>query len=173
MKRSATMNTRRSWALIVWLLAAATLSLGIASSASAATNTTVTMTFTEPLIADGHQGCTADDTNCGRGEVRPLGTATETVLFGGACGGSCDRRTIVLPQGSIFIDETASDFTCPGACAGNSYPHVVPPFAAVLTDVVVGGTGLFAGATGTLSGTVVGAGWHGQIKLLGTLTVQS
>jgi hypothetical protein len=131
------------------------------------------MTFTEPLIADGHQGCTADDTNCGLGLVRPFGLARETVLFGGACGGICDLRTINLPQGSIYLDETASDFTCPGACGSQSYPHVVPPFDGVLTDVVVGGTGAFAGATGNLSGTVVGAGWHGQIQLAGTIALLS
>jgi hypothetical protein len=131
------------------------------------------MTFTEPLIADGHQGCTADDTNCGLGEVHPFGLARETVHFGGACSGTCDLRTINLPQGSIYIDETGSDFTCPGACGAQSDPHVFPPFEGVLTDVVVGGTGAFAGATGNLSGTVVAAGWHGQIQIAGTLALAS
>ena len=41
------------------------------------------------------------------------------------------------------------------------------------SDVIVGGTGIFSGATGTLSGTVVGAGWHGQIQLAGTITLAS
>lgn len=167
------MKTRRPWALTVWLLAGATLGLGIASSASAATNTTVKMTFTEPLIADGHQGCTADDTNCGRGEVHPFGLATETILFGGGCGGACDLRTINLPQGTIYLDETASDFTCPGACGSQSFPHVSPPFEGVLTDVVMGGTGIFAAAAGSLTGTVVAAGWHGQIQLTGTVALAS
>jgi hypothetical protein len=164
-------NGKRTSALIVAVaLAAATAG---AMTASAATSVGVTMTFTEPLIADGHQGCTADDTNCGLGQVHPFGLARETIQFGGGCGGTCDLRTINLPQGSIYIDETASDFTCPGACGGRSYPHVFPPFEAVLTDVVVGGTGTFTGATGNLSGTVVAAGWHGQIQLGGTIALPS
>jgi hypothetical protein len=174
MNRNATARgATLSLALLVCLVAASALATTLAPAASAATSVAVTMTFTEPLIADGHQGCTADDTNCGRGEVHPFGLATETILFGGGCGGTCDLRTINLPEGAIYLDETASDFTCPGACGGQSYPHGFTPFEAVLTDVVVGGTGLFAGATGNLSGTVVGAGWHGQIQIAGTLALAS
>jgi hypothetical protein len=143
--------------------------------ASGATNTvSVRMTFTEPVMADSQALCPdLHDTNCGRGVVHPYGLAHETLAFFAGCSGACDVRTINLPEGSIFSEETASDFSCPGACGSQSYPHVNPPFRATLTDVIVGGTGIFAGATGTLVGTVVGAGWHGQIELSGTITLGS
>ena len=57
-KHAIARNTTRSLALIVWLVAASTLTASLASASSAATSVAATMTFTEPLIADGHQGCT-------------------------------------------------------------------------------------------------------------------
>jgi hypothetical protein len=144
--------------------------------AAAVNNTvSVSMTFTEPLVAGWPGPAPCPDigfgTNCGSGEVRPFGHATETIAFGVGCGGACDVRTINLPQGSIFTEESASGFSCPGACGSQSYPHINPPLSATLTDVIVGGTGIFVGATGTLVGTVVAAGWHGQIQLSGTITL--
>ena len=38
------------------------------------------------------------------------------IAFGAGCGGTCDLRTINLAGGSIFIEETFSDFSCPGVC---------------------------------------------------------
>jgi hypothetical protein len=143
--------------------------------ASGATNTvSVRMTFTEPVMADSQELCPdLHDTNCGRGVVHPYGLAHETLAFFAGCSGACDVRTINLSDGSIFSEETASDFSCPGACGSQSYPRINPPFTATLTDVIVGGTGIFAGARGILVGTVVGAGWHGQIELAGTVTLAS
>jgi hypothetical protein len=53
------------------------------------------MTFLEPIVPDIHSGCGVVDVRpCGHGQVAPYGQATETIVFGGACGGSCDLRTI-------------------------------------------------------------------------------
>jgi len=79
--------------------------------------------------------------------VIPFGQATETIEFG-ACGEGCDFRTINLAGGSIFIEETFSNGDCPGACQ----PNKAEPASGTLTDVIVGGTGIFEGATGTLTG---------------------
>jgi hypothetical protein len=92
--------------------------------------------------------------------VIPLGHATETIEFGAACGGTCDLRTISLAGGSIFAEETFSDPACPGVCQ----PNPAEPSSGTLTDVVVGGTGIFTGATGTLTGSVRAAGPQSQIK---------
>lgn len=129
-------------------------------------NTTldVHMTFTEPIV---NKDCEVQDGFCGSGEVVPLGHATETIEFGAGCGGTCDLRTINLDGGSIFIEETFSDFDCPGSCHGGGYGN---PASGTLTDVIVGGTLIFEGATGTLSGTVRAAGLQSQIKLSGTIT---
>jgi hypothetical protein len=164
----------RKVGLIAGIVAAAIVTALIPMSAAAATDVSVSMTFTEPLIADAAHLCPdLHDTNCGRGVVHPYGLADETVAFFAGCGGECAIRTINLPQGSIVTEETATDFSCPGACDSHSYPHVAPPFSATLTGVIVDGTGIFAGATGTLVGTVVADGWHGQIQLAGTITLAS
>jgi hypothetical protein len=157
---------------IVFLLGLVALSAAFASQAAAGTTTiSVSMTFTESLIAGPVQGCTVHDGNCGSGEVIPLGHATETIAFFAGCGGACDFRTINLANGSIFMLETAGDFSCPGACT-SQFPHG-GAFSATLTDVIVGGTGIFSGATGALSGTVRSAAYEGQIKLAGTITLQT
>ena len=72
---------------------------------------------------------------------------------------------IVLENGTLIVDETYSP-----DCLRGCNPDV---FTGVLTDVIVGGTGAYAGASGTLSGTVratVGVAIH--IKLSGTLALR-
>ena len=150
------------------VLAVVVPALGLAAGPSVP----VRMTLTEPLKAGwpGAEPCpdVGIDVNCGSGEVIPFGHATHIVSIG-ACGETCNFRRIDLPQGSIFLVETASDFSCPGACVPEFPPP--PPFALSLSAVVVGGLGSFGGATGNLSGSVKGAGWHAQIKFAGTITL--
>ena len=144
------------------------LSLVFAQQAQAATTIPVKMTFTEPIIPAVKSGDCAvfPDGFCGMGAVIPFGHATETIEFG-ACGPVCDFRTVNLAEGSIFIVETFSDPECPGACQ----PNPAFPGSGTLTDVIVGGTGIFEGATGTLTGTVRAAGPQSQIKLSGSITL--
>jgi hypothetical protein len=153
---------------ITFLFGLVVLSLAFASPAAAATAIPVKMTFTEPVIPMIKSGDCAvfPEDFCGQGEVIPFGQATETIEFG-ACGEGCDFRTINLAEGSIFIEETFSDPACPGACQ----PNPAQPSSGTLTDVIVGGTGIFEGATGTLVGTVRAAGPANQIKLSGTITL--
>ena len=85
----------------------------------------------------------------------PLGQATEIVVFGAGCAGTCDLRTVYLAGGSLILDETGTGGTCPGrACR----PGPLELGRGNLADVVVGGTGIYEGATGTLTGTVRLAG---------------
>jgi hypothetical protein len=152
------------------LAAAALVVLGgvFASQAAAATSVPVSMTFTEPILLDIRQGCAVfPDGFCGIGQVVPLGHATETIVFGGACGGACDLRTVSLPGGSIVLHEFFSDPTCPGKCQ----PNPAEPSSGTLTDVIVGGSGAFAGASGTVTGSVSAAALTSMIKLSGTLTL--
>jgi hypothetical protein len=145
-----------------------------AAQAMAATTVPVSMTFTEPLVPAASGGCNLETSSCGHGQVRPFGQATETIVFF-ACGNNpeCDVRTINLASGSIFIHEFFSNGTCPGACQ----PNPALPAGGTVTDVIVGGTGQFAGATGNLSGSVTVAGGIGiqgggtMIKLSGTITL--
>ena len=122
-----------------------------AAQATASTAQFVSMTFAEPI----HPSVTCPgfpDVSCGSGEVKPLGQATETVVFGAGCGGTCDLRTITLAGGSIIANETATDGSCPAGDVCRPGPLEVG--AVTITDVIVGGTGTYTGATGTLTGTV-------------------
>lgn len=150
------------------LVAAVTAtSLAFASHAAASTTTSVRMTFTEPIVPAFKSGTcpVVPEGFCGSGEVIPLGHATEMIAFGAGCGGACDLRTINLAGGSIFIEENFSNEACPGVCQ----PNPAEPSSGTLADAVIGGTGIFSGATGSLSGTVRAAGLQSQIKLSGTL----
>jgi hypothetical protein len=143
-------------------------SLALAPQALAGTTSVSTsMTFAEPIIPGQVSGCPISpmDGLCGSGEVIPFGLAHETVLFGGACAGECDLRTINLAAGSIFTHELFSNPTCP-VCGE---PGRGQPAAGTVSDSIVGGTGLFAGATGSLSGSVHAAGTAGVAQLSGTI----
>jgi hypothetical protein len=71
-----------------------------------------------------------------------------------------------MSVGSIYMHENASNPTCKGACAS---PAALPG-GLTLTDVVVGGSGLFAGASGNLSGNVFGEGPQSTVTLTGAIT---
>ena len=143
----------------------------LAAQSTADTRVSVSMTFTEPIVPAIKSGdCPVSPEGlCGRGEVIPFGQASEIIDFGAACGGACDFRTIILAEGSIFIEETFSNFQCRGSC----HPNPAEPVTGTLTDVIVGGTGVFQGATGTLAGSVKAAGLESQVQLSGTITLAS
>jgi hypothetical protein len=138
-------------AYVVALLFVSSLIGGVvADPAAATTSVAVRMTFAEPVHPNVITGCAVfPEGFCGSGEVIPFGQATETIAFGAGCGGTCDLRTIVLHDGTLTLEETAIG-RCLGACG--TYP--VEGGYADLTDTIVAGTGIFGGATGTLTGTV-------------------
>jgi hypothetical protein len=154
------------------LLAGVLGSLAFASQAAAATaGVSVSMTLAEPIQPGLVSGCPISpmDGLCGSGEVIPFGHATDTVIFGaGTCPG-CDQRTINLPEGSLIFDELFSNPTCP-VCG---IPGRGQPAAGTVSDKVLSGTGIFAGASGRLSGHVHAAGTAGITKLSGTLILAS
>ena len=159
---------------LVFLLGVVVLFAVLAQQAAAGTTTvSVSMSFTEPIVQNIRSGCpvffSGEGGFCGNGIVVPFGHARETIQFGGACGGACDFRTVNVVGGSIYIDEFFSNPGCPGSCQ----PNPAEPGSGTLNDVVVGGTGMFAGATGNLSGSVTSAAAESAIKLSGTITLQT
>jgi len=151
-----------------------TFLLAFASLARAGPTTVpVSLTFAEPIQPGLVQNCPISPQNglCGSGQVIPFGHATETVIFGAGCSGSCDLRTINLPGGSITSNEFFSDFSCPaGKC---DHPGRGFPASGNVDDVIVSGTGVFFGASGDLSGSVHAAGTAGITHLSGAITLQS
>ena len=156
--------------------AACVVLLAGAGQASASTTVAWQATFAEPIGGPVHSpfACPANsDCSSGSGQVIGLGQAQDLVVFQ-ACGSTCDVRTLTFADGStIVMHEVFSNFQTPG----NS-DHPTPrsrakygnPFTGDLNDTIVGGTGRFAGATGTAAGTVHVAGGIATSTLSGTVT---
>ena len=146
------------------------LSPAFASPALAATTTPVSMTLVEAVAPGASAGCAVLQNGtglCGHGQVSPYGQATEIVMFSGGCGDNCFVHTITLAGCEITFTTTETSRDCPGVCQ----PNPGEPFSAALTSVVVGGTGQFTGAGGTLTGSVTHAGAVAVVQLSGTITL--
>jgi hypothetical protein len=132
----------------------------------------VTIKLVEPLKAPPFTFPTCPDigvdVNCGTGEFRPFGQASEIVSIG-ACGEDCTARWITVQGGALALRETLSDASCPGACV-SQWPHG-GAFSGTLHADVIDGSGIFAGATGTLTGSLNAAAWQAQITYSGTITL--
>jgi hypothetical protein len=162
------LKRRKTLAIVAGALAAA---LSVPAVAAASTTYAVSAHFVEP-IAPPTDCPAAPEGFCGRGRVTPFGRATDMIAFGAGCSGACDIRTIYLSSGTLVLAETFSNPGCPGSC----HPNPASPASGSLTDVVLSGTGIFAGATGTLTGSVKAAGdWipagQSQVTLSGTLVL--
>jgi hypothetical protein len=149
------------------------VALSTTGLASASTSVDWKATFPEQFGGPNHSpfSCAAGD-SCGSGQVTGLGQAQDVIVFGGGCGGACDVRTLTFADGStIVMDETDSNPRTPGnstqAQPENSYGS---PITFDLSDTIVGGTGRFAGASGTAGGQLKIAGATAIINLSGTVT---
>jgi hypothetical protein len=113
-------------------------------------------------------------TSCGTANLGQLGHGSSVVVFG-ACGLNCSVRTITLVDGSqlvIFEYGDMAGFTSPGNSGQEGYTAFGlpgnPQFLAITLEIV-GGTGQFAGASGTATGTVKVAGGIGIITVTGAI----
>ena len=146
----------------------ATVVLATAASAGASTTTSWQATFPEVFGGPVNSpfSC-APGTSCGRGEVVPFGQAQDVIMFNG-CGNGCDVRTLTFADGStIVMHESGSNPREPANFNPNSFGN---PFRLDLSDVIVGGSGRFAGATGSATGEVKLQGGLAVIMLSGTIT---
>jgi hypothetical protein len=163
--------TMRSLRLLVAGAAVLVAAVSV-TAAPAANSTAVTIKLVEPLKAGpiGNESCPdiGLSVNCGNGEARPFGQASEIVSLG-ACGENCSIRWITMQGDTVVLRETLSDLSCPGACVPE-WPHGAP-FSGTLTAEIIDGWGVFAGATGTLTGSVKVAAWEAQITYSGTITL--
>jgi hypothetical protein len=158
------------WRLSVVVALVAT-SLGIfAPQATADSTIQVSMTLTEPSVPSENGGCpVAPEGFCGAGLAIPFGRVSDMIDFEAGCGGACDLRTLTFAEGTLTLEEVFSDEACPGGCGG--YRGSGGPVSGTLTDTVIGGTGVFTGATGVLAGTVKAAGKTSLVKLVGEITI--
>lgn len=159
--------------LFTILALAFVVALGAAGMAGASTTVSWRATFPETFGGPNHSPFVcAPGTSCGSGQVTGLGQAQDVIAFD-ACGPGCSVRTLTFADGStLVLHESFSNFQTPGN-SGNAPGQMVGygnPFTLDLTDTIVGGTGRFAGASGTASGQVKVAGGTAIISLQGTVT---
>ena len=89
--------------------------------------------------------------SCGSATISKLGhVANQCVVFD-ACGPNCHVRTITFDDGTLLIHESVVGAVSPGnsSAAGPNAPIFLE-----ITQTIVGGTGRFAGATGSGTGRV-------------------
>ncbi len=122
--------------------------LAVAAPATAGTTLKYHATFVENGAA---QAVCAPGTQCGSATISGLGhVAFQSVAFG-ACGANCHVRTITFDDGTLLIHESVVGVISPGnsSSAGDNAPDFLE-----ISQTIVGGTGIFAGATGSGSGRV-------------------
>jgi hypothetical protein len=146
----------------------------LASSAASATTFSYEATYVE------HFGECAPGTTCGSASFSQFGHSDNQVAVFNACGFGCHIRTVTFDDGStlvIRIEDQPSGFAF--TSPGNSGDHGAICFPGLsgnpqfldINETIVGGTGRFAGATGSGSGTVTLHGCTAIGKTSGTITL--
>jgi hypothetical protein len=167
------------------VLAVVTASVFVAAPGALAQTTTLQASFKESFGRARAHPCPAGADEfllCGTGTVAGFGEATsvtELVSIGDIdpetnCADVVWRRTITLEDGSTLTLIESGVVCFPGesvnsSSAGHSFGN---PFRFEGTFTIVGGTGIFAGATGTGTSRIRTAGDQGHSRLSGTITLR-
>jgi len=152
----------------------------VAIPASAATTFAYQATYVEAVGGPNQSpfSC-APGTSCGAASISGVGHSDDQVVQFNACGFGCHIRTVTFDDGStlvIRIEDQPSGFafTSPGNSGSHGYigfPMPGNPQFLEIEETFIGGTGSFAGATGSGSGTI---SLHGGVaigKTSGTITL--
>jgi hypothetical protein len=156
MERSITMKMLS----VALALASLAVMLVLAAPATASTQT-YHATFVEI-------GGAIPGASCGSATISELGHVAYQCVAFDACGPNCELRTITFDDGStLVIHESIVGVISPGdsAAAGANAPLFLD-----ITETIVGGTGRFAGATGSGTGRVNLAA-NALITTSGTITL--
>ncbi len=162
----------------VFTLAAVAAALVVAAQATAAT-VPYEATYVEPAPINTGFAC-APGTSCGTASISGLGHSDNQVVVFNACGFGCHIRTVTFDDGSTLVIRTEDQpsgfaFTSPGNSGSHGYIGFPgrpgnPQFLEI-TETIIGGTGRFAGATGSGTGTVALHGGMAIGKTSGTITL--
>lgn len=142
-------------------LAAGAVLLVLAAPATASTTLNYHATFVE---IDG----AIPGGSCGSATLSELGHVSHQCVEFDACGPNCEVRTITFDDGSTLVmHESIVGVESPGnsSAAGANAPLFLD-----ITQTIVGGTGRFAGATGSGAGRVNLAA-NALITASGTITL--
>jgi hypothetical protein len=128
----------------VFALAAIAACLVVASPAMAQTTVAYQATFVEN--GAGQVTC-PPGTACGSATISGFGHVAFQILAFDACGPNCNIRTITFADGStLLIQESAVELIFPGNRSA--------PLFLEISQTILGGTGIFEGATGSGTGRV-------------------
>lgn len=134
--------------------------LALAAPAAATTTEKYHATFVEV-------GGAVPGGSCGSATISQLGHVANQCVAFDACGPNCEVRTITFDDGStLVIHESIVGVISPG---GSSAAGANAPLFLEITQTIVGGTGRFAGATGSGTGRVNLAA-NAVITATGTIT---
>jgi hypothetical protein len=162
-------------------LATCVLVMGAATTAAAATTILYQATYVE-VVGGPNQSpfSCAPGTSCGSASISGIGQSDNQVVQFNACGFGCHLRTVTFGDGStllIKVEDQPSGFafTSPGNSGSNGYIGFPgrpgnPQFLEI-KETIIGGTGDFAGATGSGSGSVTLHGGVAIGKTSGTITL--
>jgi hypothetical protein len=159
----ATKKGRISMKLFGVALVAATVGvlLVLAAPAAAAMTQSYHATFVE--VGGGIPGG-----SCGSATISELGHIDNQCVVFDACGPNCEVRTITFGDGStLVIHESIVGVISPGE---SSSAGANAPLFLEITQTIAGGTGRFAGATGSGTGRVNLAA-NAVITASGTITL--
>jgi hypothetical protein len=161
-------------------LAALAAALVAAVPATAATTVSYQATYVEPVGGPNQSPFSCPPgTTCGSVSISGIGQTDDYFATFNACGFGCHIRTITFDDGILLIkvedQPTGFAFTSPGNSGSHGYIAFLGqdgnPAFLVVKETIIGGTGRFAGASGSGSGTVA---LHGGIaigKTSGTITL--
>jgi hypothetical protein len=153
-------------------LAVCALTIGatlLAAAPSAAAAPCTTTAALDASYTEHFGGPTGAAPTGGSGKDVTFGTFTEELVSGP---GRYLTRILTFEDGStLILRESFESFSSPGNFEGNpnSYGN---PGTVVFSFKVVGGTGVFAGASGSGTDTITFAGDVGQGTLTGTITLK-
>ena len=154
--------------------------LALAPPASASTSVAYQATYVEPYGGPQRTPFSCDPgTTCGNASISGFGYSEDQVGVFNACGVGCHIRTVTFPDGSTLVLRTVDQpgpfaFTSPGSSGTHGYNSAgLPgnPNFLEISETVIGGTGMFAGATGGGTGTVKVTGGVAIGKTTGTITL--
>jgi hypothetical protein len=145
-----------------------------AGPVSAATTMSYEATYVEPF-----GGC-APGTSCGTASISPFGHSDNQVVVFNACGFGCHIRTVTFDDGSTLVIRIEDQpfgfaFTSPGNSGSHGnicFPGQPgnPQFLDI-KETIIGGTGQFAGVSGSGEGSVKLHGCIAIGKTSGTITL--
>jgi hypothetical protein len=140
-------------------------SLIVAAPGFGQTTLSYRVTFVENA---GGQATCPPGTSCGTANIAGVGHLTTQMIVFNGCGPNCHVRTITFEDGStLVVHESIVNTISPGR---SSNAAANAPLFFEISQTIVGGTGIFAGATGSGTGRVnVTAG--SIITASGTITL--